>query len=220
MAFAPDGRLFICQQGGQLRVSDLGSRNGTRIDLTWVDNALSEDGYRVERAPDVDGAPGAYATIETLPRNGTGCGNTGLAVGTKVQVQFTFTDNGARQYSDQVTFEVRQRIQEVLTRRLEGTVLNYHLAMSAGDQARLHFYLSAPTEEVHGDLVAVLATLGLVFWWVLRLGVHPIEDMAATAMSITFMIRMPATAMLTAALSFHAHGSGEKQSTRSGSKVR
>ena len=29
--------------------------------------------------------------------------------------------------------------------------------------------------------LAVLATLGLVFWWVLRLGVHPIEDMAAAA---------------------------------------
>ena len=32
--------------------------------------------------------------------------------------------------------------------------------------------------------LAVLATLGLVFWWVLRLGVHPIEDMAVTADAI------------------------------------
>ena len=32
--------------------------------------------------------------------------------------------------------------------------------------------------------LAVLASLGLVFWWVLRLGVHPIEDMAATADAI------------------------------------
>ena len=32
--------------------------------------------------------------------------------------------------------------------------------------------------------LAVLATLGLVFWWVLRLGVHPIEDMASTADAI------------------------------------
>ncbi len=46
--------------------------------------------------------------------------------------------------------EVRQRIQEVLVRQLEGTILNYHLAMSAGDQARLHFYLSAPAEAVEG----------------------------------------------------------------------
>ena len=32
--------------------------------------------------------------------------------------------------------------------------------------------------------LAVLATLALVSWWVLRLGVHPIEDMAATADAI------------------------------------
>jgi glutamate dehydrogenase len=47
--------------------------------------------------------------------------------------------------------EVRQRIQEALARRLEGTVLNYYLAMGAGDQARLHFYLSTATHGVGGD---------------------------------------------------------------------
>src|SRR5699024_706007 len=44
--------------------------------------------------------------------------------------------------------EVRQRIQEAIARRYGGTILNYHLAMSAGDQARLHFYLSAPAERI------------------------------------------------------------------------
>lgn len=37
--------------------------------------------------------------------------------------------------------------------------------------------------QVLGTL-AVLATLGLVSWWMLRLGVHPIEDMARTADAI------------------------------------
>lgn len=37
--------------------------------------------------------------------------------------------------------------------------------------------------QVLGTL-AVLAALGLVFWWVLRLGVHPIEDMAVAADAI------------------------------------
>lgn len=46
--------------------------------------------------------------------------------------------------------EVRHRIQDALTRRLNGTTLNYHLAMSAGDQARLHFYISAPADAVEG----------------------------------------------------------------------
>jgi glutamate dehydrogenase len=44
--------------------------------------------------------------------------------------------------------EVRQRIQQALTERFTGQVLNYHLSMSAGDQARLHFYLSAPAEAI------------------------------------------------------------------------
>ena len=52
--------------------------------------------------------------------------------------------------------EVRHRIQDVLIDRFRGTLLNYHLAMSAGDQARLHFYLSADTSAVEavnsGDL--------------------------------------------------------------------
>jgi glutamate dehydrogenase len=44
--------------------------------------------------------------------------------------------------------EVRQRIEEALLRRLDGSILNYHLALSAGDQARLHFYVSASAEAV------------------------------------------------------------------------
>lgn len=54
--------------------------------------------------------------------------------------------------------DVRHRIEEVVTRRFGGTILNYHLAMSAGDQARLHYYLSAPADVVEvvtaEDLVA------------------------------------------------------------------
>src|SRR5690606_7321794 len=54
--------------------------------------------------------------------------------------------------------EVRHRIQEAITRRFRGTLLNYHLAMSAGDQARLHFYLSAPAELVREVTADDLAT--------------------------------------------------------------
>ena len=44
--------------------------------------------------------------------------------------------------------EVRQRIQEMLTQRFGGAMLNYHLALSAGDQARLHFFLTASPSAV------------------------------------------------------------------------
>ncbi len=42
--------------------------------------------------------------------------------------------------------KARQLIQEVLIRRFSGSILNYHLAMSTGDQARMHFYVSSPRE--------------------------------------------------------------------------
>ncbi|MDP9348749.1 MAG: NAD-glutamate dehydrogenase, partial [Gemmatimonadota bacterium] len=44
--------------------------------------------------------------------------------------------------------EARQRIQEVVARRLGGTVVHYYLAMGAGDQARLHFYVTAAEQRV------------------------------------------------------------------------
>jgi glutamate dehydrogenase len=37
--------------------------------------------------------------------------------------------------------EVRKWIEELLVERLNGEVLNYHLALGTGDQARLHFYM-------------------------------------------------------------------------------
>jgi glutamate dehydrogenase len=44
--------------------------------------------------------------------------------------------------------DVRRRMEEAITRRLDGTILNYHLAVSSADQTRLHFYVSAPAEVV------------------------------------------------------------------------
>ncbi len=43
---------------------------------------------------------------------------------------------------------VRKRIEEAFVEALEGEVLNYHLALGEGDQARLHFYLAAPRERL------------------------------------------------------------------------
>ena len=46
--------------------------------------------------------------------------------------------------------EVRQAIEEALIKRFQAEVLNYHLVLGEGDQARLHFYLSARPESVAG----------------------------------------------------------------------
>ena len=39
--------------------------------------------------------------------------------------------------------EARRRIQETLVSAYDGTLLNYHLALGEGDQARLHFYIAS-----------------------------------------------------------------------------
>lgn len=44
--------------------------------------------------------------------------------------------------------EVREKIQQTLVEEYRGSVLNYHLALGEGDQARLHFYLSSELEEI------------------------------------------------------------------------
>ena len=62
--------------------------------------------------------------------------------------------------------DVRHRVQDVLIQRFGGTILNYHLAMSAGDQARLHFYVSAAAdrveevtpEQIAGDIRKIIRT--------------------------------------------------------------
>ena len=57
--------------------------SGTRINLAWTDNSNNESGFRIERAPDVNGAPGAFALIASVTANVTSYGNTGLPNGTR-----------------------------------------------------------------------------------------------------------------------------------------
>ena len=49
---------------------------------------------------------------------------------------------------DKFSGAIRVRIQEALAARFEGQVLDYHLALGEGEQARLHFFLSAPKARV------------------------------------------------------------------------
>ena len=60
-----------------------GSYQGTRIDLSWDDNAADEQGYRIERAPDVGGIPGGYTQIASVGVNVRTYSNTGLAIDTR-----------------------------------------------------------------------------------------------------------------------------------------
>lgn len=59
------------------------SASASQINLTWTDNATSETGYQVERAPDNAGVAGTYAQITTLPASTSSYSNTGLASSTR-----------------------------------------------------------------------------------------------------------------------------------------
>ena len=64
---------------------------------------------------------------------------------------------------DRFSGEVRRAIEEALVRQLQADVLNYHLTLGEGDQARLHFYMAAPGEKIEGldsrDLEKLIAEL-------------------------------------------------------------
>lgn len=49
---------------------------------------------------------------------------------------------------DRFSGEVRRLIEEAFVEAYQGEILNYHLALGAGDQARLHFYVVAPPERL------------------------------------------------------------------------
>ncbi len=49
---------------------------------------------------------------------------------------------------DRFSGTVRKEIEAALVEELQGEVLNYHLAMGEGDQARLHFYIGAKSERL------------------------------------------------------------------------
>ena len=49
---------------------------------------------------------------------------------------------------DRFSGEVRRAIEAALVEELHGEVLNYHLALGEGDQARLHFYIGAKSDRL------------------------------------------------------------------------
>ncbi|HET9949750.1 MAG TPA: hypothetical protein VFQ22_12570, partial [Longimicrobiales bacterium] len=53
---------------------------------------------------------------------------------------------------DRFSGDVRRAIEAALVQRLSGEVVNYHLALGEGDQARLHFHLAVPDSSVAASL--------------------------------------------------------------------
>ena len=53
-----------------------------QIILTWTDNSQTEDGFKIERAPDNAGSPGAWSQIAVVATNVTTFSDTGLPLNT------------------------------------------------------------------------------------------------------------------------------------------
>ncbi|MEX2470925.1 MAG: NAD-glutamate dehydrogenase [Gemmatimonadota bacterium] len=68
---------------------------------------------------------------------------------------------------DRFSGEVRKEIERELVRVFDGDVLNYHLALGSGDQARLHFHMGASVERIEEvDTAELEQTVGrLIRTW-------------------------------------------------------
>lgn len=74
-----DYLVFRCAVDGVQPPAPLtGSSHYTRADLSWTDNSLSEDGYRVERMTGACGGSGQWAHVIDLPANSTSYSDEGL----------------------------------------------------------------------------------------------------------------------------------------------
>ncbi len=64
--------------------------NPPTVTLTWTDNALNEDGFRVERAPDNAGVPGTFAVLVPAAPSAPGMGSTVTYVDSGVAPKTTY----------------------------------------------------------------------------------------------------------------------------------
>ncbi|MDY6934452.1 MAG: fibronectin type III domain-containing protein [Spirochaetota bacterium] len=76
----------------------------SKVVLTWEDNSSNDDGFKVERAPDVDGIPGDFRRIVTVGVGITSFANTELQPETCYHYRVrAFNTKGNSEYSNEVS---------------------------------------------------------------------------------------------------------------------
>ncbi len=144
--------------------------SGSQIDLTWVDQASSESGFKIERKT---GAGGSYAEIATVGANATNYSNTGLATGTQYFYRvraFTATNVSAYTNEDEATTfgpakasDPDSSATQSLAALPEGIILVGNYPYPFNPASTLEYSLSEGTHvkltvlDVNGRVVAVLA---------------------------------------------------------------
>ena len=78
-----------------------------QINLSWTDNSINEDGFKIERALDNGGSPGAWTQIATVNSNVTAYSDTGLSPNTtywyRVRAYNSYGDSDYSNQADAVT---------------------------------------------------------------------------------------------------------------------
>jgi uncharacterized repeat protein (TIGR01451 family) len=78
--------------------------SATQINLFWTDNSSTEDGFKIERAPDSGGSPGTWTQIATVGANVTNYNDTGLLPGTRYWYRIrAYNVGGDSDYSNQAS---------------------------------------------------------------------------------------------------------------------
>ncbi len=141
-AFSDDaGNIPILRQKLELILEESGLREGSHDykEIITIFNTMPKEGLFLTPASEVG------AEIETV-----------LSVYHTHDVRVTLRDDPLRRGvllivimpKDRFSGSVRQDIEAALLDRIGGEVLNYHLALGSGDQARLHFHISADPERL------------------------------------------------------------------------
>jgi M6 family metalloprotease-like protein len=83
-----------------LRASTL---TANRVDLSWDNRSAGEDGFTIERALDVNGTPGPFTEIATLPARAIGYADKGLAAPATYWFRLrAYRESESGPYSDEV----------------------------------------------------------------------------------------------------------------------
>ncbi|MBI4864666.1 MAG: fibronectin type III domain-containing protein, partial [Candidatus Riflebacteria bacterium] len=77
------------------------SRASSRVDLSWQDNSIVEDGFQIERKT---GSDGTYAVVATVPSDTVGFGDTGLSAKTTYTYRVrAYNTAGSSAYTPEVS---------------------------------------------------------------------------------------------------------------------
>ena len=102
----------------------------SQVNLSWVDNATNEDGYKIERKS----GSGSYAVVGSMGVNLTTFGDLGLSPNTTYTYRvYAYNSAGnSLQYSNEVTVTTQDNIPSWLT---NGLVAFYPFSGNAGDSS-------------------------------------------------------------------------------------